>query len=50
MKFGKKKYLTHEQLSALKEKQEQGVKIKTLMQEFNLSKATIYRYLAQELI
>ncbi|ABV85322.1 MULTISPECIES: recombinase family protein [spotted fever group] len=50
VKFGKKKYLTHEQLSALKEKREQGVKIKTLMQEFNLSKATIYRYLAQELI
>ncbi|AFC70395.1 resolvase (plasmid) [Rickettsia amblyommatis] len=50
VKFGKKKYLTHEQLSVLKEKREQGVKIKTLMQEFNLSKATIYRYLAQELI
>ncbi len=50
VKFGKKKYLTQEQLSALKEKREQGVKIKTLMQEFNLSKATIYRYLAQELI
>ncbi|MCX4084171.1 recombinase family protein [Rickettsia hoogstraalii] len=50
VKFGKKKYLTQEQLSALKEKREQGVKIKTLMQEFNLSKATIYRYLTQELI
>jgi DNA invertase Pin-like site-specific DNA recombinase len=48
VKFGKKKYLTHEQLSNMKVKREQGVKIKTLMQEFNLSKATIYRYLAQE--
>lgn len=48
VKFGKKKYLTHEQLSNMKVKREQGVKIKILMQELNLSKATIYRYLAQK--
>nr|WP_267905377.1 helix-turn-helix domain-containing protein [Rickettsia tamurae] len=35
-------------LSDTSEKREQGIKIKNLMQEFNLSKATIYRYLAQE--
>lgn len=46
VKFGKKKYLTDKQLNDLKEKRNQGVKIKDLMQEFNLSKATIYRYLA----
>lgn len=45
VQFGKKKYLTDKQLNDLKEKRNQGVKIKDLMQEFNLSKATIYRYL-----
>lgn len=48
IKFGKKKSLTQEQLEDLKQKRNQGIKIKDLMQEFKLSKATIYRYLAQE--
>ena len=47
IKFGKKKSLTSNQLSELKQKRDEGIKIKNLMQEFNLSKATIYRYLAQ---
>lgn len=45
IKFGKKKSLTDKQLNDLKDKRNQGIKIKTLMHEFNLSKATIYRYL-----
>ncbi|MCC8419276.1 MAG: recombinase family protein [Rickettsia endosymbiont of Glossina mortisans submortisans] len=48
IQFGKKQYLTKQQLNDLKEKRKQGIKIKNLMQEFNLSKASIYRYLAQE--
>lgn len=47
IKFGKKKSLANDQLSELKQKREQGIKVKSLMQEFNLSKATIYRYLSQ---
>jgi DNA invertase Pin-like site-specific DNA recombinase len=48
VRFGKKKSLTSEQLEDLKQKRDQGNKIKNLMQEFKLSKATIYRYLTQE--
>ncbi len=48
VKFGKKKSLTIDQINNLKEKRTQGVKIKNLIKEFNLSKATIYRYLAQD--
>ena len=40
--------LSEEQLNDLKQKRDQGIKIKALMQEFKLSKATVYRYLAQE--
>jgi DNA invertase Pin-like site-specific DNA recombinase len=48
VRFGKKKSLTKEQLEDLKQKRIQGIKIKNLMQQFRLSKATIYPYLAQE--
>ncbi len=48
VRFGKKKSLSTEQLEDLKQKRTQGIKIKNLMQEFKLSKATIYRYLTQE--
>lgn len=47
IRFGKKKALTKEQLEDLKQKRIQGIKIKDLMQEFKLSKATVYRYLTQ---
>lgn len=50
VKFGKEKALKKEQLEELKQKRTQGIKIKNLMQEFKLSKATVYRYLAQEKI
>lgn len=48
VKFGKEKALKKEQLEDLKQKRTQGIKIKNLMQEFKLSKATTHRYLAQE--
>ncbi|MFC1659622.1 recombinase family protein [Pseudomonadota bacterium] len=43
--FGKKKKLTEEQMAEIKQKRKQGIKIKDLMKEYNLSKASIYRYL-----
>lgn len=45
--FGKQKALTATQLEELRKKRILGTKIKDLMVEFNLSKATIYRYLSQ---
>ena len=43
--FGKKKKLETAQIILLKQEREQGVKIKDLMKKYNLSKASIYRYL-----
>ena len=50
VRFGKKKSLSTKQLEDLKQKRTQEIKIKSIMQEFKLSKATIYRYLTQEKI
>lgn len=44
--FGRKKQLTPVQIKELKARREQGVLIKTLMKDYELSKASIYRYLA----
>ena len=43
--FGKRKKLTTEQIISLKQNREEGIKIKDLMKEYNLSKASVYRYL-----
>jgi DNA invertase Pin-like site-specific DNA recombinase len=43
--FGKKKKLDKNQVVQLKQRREQGVKIKDLMKEYGLSKASVYRYL-----
>jgi DNA invertase Pin-like site-specific DNA recombinase len=43
--FGRKKTLTTEQIAELRHRREQGVLIKTLMSDYNLSKASVYRYL-----
>lgn len=43
--FGAKKKLTEEQIAELKERRGTGVIIKTLMQDYRLSKASVYRYL-----
>ena len=46
--FGRKKSLTEEQVAELRRRREDGVLIKTLMQEYSLSKASVYRYLHEE--
>lgn len=44
--FGRKKKLSHDQIEQLRQKREDGELIKTLMKEYGLSKASIYRYLS----
>lgn len=43
--LGRRKYLTEHECINLKRKREEGTLIKTLMNEYKLSKATVYRYL-----
>ncbi len=43
--FGKKKKLDKKQVEQLKQKREEGIKIKDLMKYYGLSKASVYRYL-----
>jgi DNA invertase Pin-like site-specific DNA recombinase len=43
--FGRKQTITDEQVTELRKKRKNGVFIKTLMKDYNLSKASIYRYL-----
>ena len=45
IRFGRNKSLTDDQTAELRQKREQGTLIKTLMKEYGLSKASIYRYL-----
>lgn len=45
--FGRTKELTPAQMVKLQRKREKGVLIKTLMKQFSLSKASVYRYLAE---
>lgn len=47
IRFGKPFKLTNDQVKEMWEKREKGFKIKDLMQEYGLSKATIYIYLAK---
>lgn len=47
--FGQQKKLTPKQVAELQERRKQGELIKTLMKEYAISKATVYRYLAGEL-
>ena len=44
-KIFQEKQLTQQQCSELRQKRADGVLIKTLMQDYNLSKASVYRYL-----
>lgn len=46
VKFGAKAKLTSEQIAELQHKRKDGTKIKDLIVEFRLSKASIYRYLS----
>ncbi len=43
--FGRHKTLTSQQIVDLRAKRQQGTTIHTLMKEYNISKATVYRYL-----
>ena len=45
VRFGASKKLTETQIKELSEKRKAGVLIKVLMKEYNLSKASVYRYL-----
>ncbi len=47
VRFGPKKRLTEEQTAELRRRREQGELIKTLMQDFAISKVSVYRYLGQ---
>ncbi len=45
VKLGREKSLTQQECLELRQKRQQGVLIKTLMQDYKLSKASVYRYL-----
>lgn len=45
--FGRRKTLLPEQIAELQARRRDGITIRTLMKEYRLSKATIYRYLNQ---
>jgi DNA invertase Pin-like site-specific DNA recombinase len=47
VKFGKRKMLSSEQVVELQGRRAQGELIKTLMKDYNLSKASVYRYLQE---
>lgn len=47
VKFGKKKKLNQGQVVELQNKRNQGVLIKTLMRDYGISKASVYRYLKE---
>ncbi len=49
IKFGASKKLTSDQISELKERRQKGVQIKQLMKDYDLSKASLYRYLSERL-
>ncbi|MGB5634563.1 MAG: recombinase family protein [Waterburya sp.] len=43
--FGRKRKMTTQQIEELRARRKEGVLIKTLMCDYNLSKASVYRYL-----
>jgi DNA invertase Pin-like site-specific DNA recombinase len=45
VKFGRQKKLTAQQIDEMRQKRKQGVLIKTLMKDYDISKATVYFYL-----
>ncbi len=45
--FGRKRKMTQEQIDELRERRKSGTLIKTLMADYDLSKASVYRYLTQ---
>lgn len=47
VRFGQAKKLTAAQIAELQTRRQQGTLIKTLMQDYRIAKATVYRYLRQ---
>ena len=45
VRFGRQEKLTEQQIAEMRQRRKQGVLIKTLMKDYDLSKATVYRYL-----
>ena len=45
VKFGRQEKLTAHKIAEMRQRRKQGVLIKTLMKDYDLSKATVYRYL-----
>ncbi len=43
--FGRRKTLKPQQIAEVQAKRQQGMTIRTLMYEYRISKATVYRYL-----
>jgi len=46
VRFGRRKILNPQQITELRKRRQQGELIKNLMQDYRLSKASVYRYLA----
>ncbi len=46
VKFGRREKLTAQRVAEMRQRRKQGVLIKTLMKDYDLSKATVYRYLS----
>ncbi len=46
--FGRKKKLTTQQIGEMRQRRKQGVLIKTLMKDYDLSKASMYRLLEED--
>jgi DNA invertase Pin-like site-specific DNA recombinase len=49
VQFGAQRKLSNEQILELQQKRKDGVLIKDLMKDYKLSKASVYRYLSEEL-
>ena len=47
VKFGRKKKLTTHQTAEMRQRRKQGALIKTLMKDYDLSKASVYRHLSE---
>ena len=47
VKFGRQKKLTAQKINEMRQRRKQGVLIKTLMKDYDLSKATVYLYLSE---
>jgi DNA invertase Pin-like site-specific DNA recombinase len=48
VKYGKRKKLNKRQVAELQKRRSQGVLIKTLMRDYDISETSVYRYLAEE--